>query len=47
MNVRLEATIDEDGHAVCLLSCDDQQVQLTFTGTHVLMDIPDPPQETT
>ena len=23
MNVKLEATIDEDGHAVCLLSCDD------------------------
>ena len=47
MNVKLEATIDDDGHAVCLLSCDGQQVQITFTGTHVLMDLPEPAQETT
>ena len=42
MNVKLDASLDADGNAVILLDVDGQQAQLTFTGTHVLMDVPDP-----
>lgn len=42
VNVNLNASIQPDGSVLCDLECDGQQAKITFTGTDVLFDIPEP-----
>jgi len=45
INLAVKATINPDGSVACALDCDGQQATVTFTGTEVLLAIPDPVQE--
>lgn len=42
MNIDVSATANADGSVTCKVTCDGQQATLTFTGTEVLFDVPEP-----
>lgn len=44
VNVNLNAAVQPDGSVACQLECDGQQAKVTFTGTDVLFDVPEPAQ---
>lgn len=45
MNLKVEATVDAGGNVVCKLTCEGQEAEVTFTGTEVLLAIPEPAQK--
>jgi hypothetical protein len=44
VSVNLNAAVQPDGSVVCALECDGQEAKITFTGTDVLFDVPEPAQ---
>lgn len=44
VNVALNATVSPAGNVVCDLECDGQRAQVIFTGTEVLLTVPEPAQ---
>jgi hypothetical protein len=46
VNVSLNAVVADNGNVVCALECDGQRAEVTFTGTEVLLAVPEPAQVT-
>jgi hypothetical protein len=42
IDVRLDSRLEPDGSVRCRLECDGQHAIVTFTGTDVLFDVPEP-----
>jgi hypothetical protein len=47
INVDLDARLEPDGSVRCRLKCDGQRAIVTFTGTDVLFDVPEPAKDET
>jgi hypothetical protein len=47
VNVAVRASVNPDGSVACEVTCDGQQASLTFTGSSVLIAIPEPAQPAT
>lgn len=41
-SVNLHASLQADGSVVCDLTCGSQEAKVTFTGTDVLFEVPEP-----
>lgn len=44
MRVSVDAVQEKNGHVVCHLDCDGQKAEVTFTGTEVIFEVPEPAQ---
>ncbi|MCW2930029.1 MAG: hypothetical protein JWM19_991 [Actinomycetia bacterium] len=44
VNIAVKASVGSDGFVTCDVACDGQQATLTFTGTAVLIAIPEAAQ---
>jgi hypothetical protein len=42
VNVSVQAEVHDDGSVTCHVTCDGQRADLTFTGTEVLIAVPEP-----
>jgi CDGSH-type Zn-finger protein len=42
VNVAVKAEVNQDGSVACRVTCDGQHADLTFTGTEVLISVPEP-----
>lgn len=46
MKIDVRADMDANGNVVCDITCGGQQATVTFTGTEVLLEAPQPALET-
>jgi hypothetical protein len=42
VSVAVKAAVQPDGTVLCNVTCDGQRADLTFTGTEVLIAVPEP-----
>jgi hypothetical protein len=42
INIAVNAAVNDDGHVVADVACNGQKAKLTFTGSDIIFDVPEP-----